>query len=162
VHESLNVPNKPPHRDLICPTDSGIFSIEDFENAQVGECRVDFFLLSSFFLLNLPQTFDARANRKIGLEVLTVLVATRVHRAVVGTTPPNVSRHEDNLRHFGTNGSDTGHRGVEFEGYHSPALSPLPTYSIGVRIFTVLTVGVDRGMCKRPRKEARDGSLLGL
>lgn len=54
VNERLNVSRTPPHRKLICSTDSDIFSIEEFENAQVGECRVDFFLLSSFFEVNLP------------------------------------------------------------------------------------------------------------
>jgi hypothetical protein len=53
-HERLNVRREPPHRDLISPTDSCIFSIEDVENAQVGEGRVDFFLLSSSFAVNLP------------------------------------------------------------------------------------------------------------
>jgi hypothetical protein len=97
-HERLNVPRQPPHRDLICPTNSGIFSIEDFEIAQVGECGADFFMLSSFFEVNLPQTFDALTNRNIGLMLLTVLVAARVQCAVVGITPPIMSRHEDDLR----------------------------------------------------------------
>jgi len=98
VHERLNVPRKLLHRDLICPTDSGIFSMEDFENAQVGECGVDFFTPCSFFEVNLPQTFDALTNRKIGLALLIASITARVQRAVVEITPSLMSRHEDNLR----------------------------------------------------------------
>jgi hypothetical protein len=98
AHERLNVSRQRPHRDFICPTKSGIFSIEDFENTQVGEGRVDFFLLGSFFEVALPQAFDARTNRNVGLALLIAAIATRVHRAVVEMTPSLMSGHQDNLR----------------------------------------------------------------
>src|SRR6202041_2589605 len=69
-------------------------------------------MLGSFFEVNLPQTFDARTNRKTGLALLIGAIARRVQRAVVEITPSPMSRHEDNLRHFGTNRSGTGHRQV--------------------------------------------------
>jgi hypothetical protein len=67
---------------------------------------VDFFLLRCFFEVSLAQTFDARTSRNIGLALLKVRIATRVHRADIGITPPIMSRHEDNLGHFGANGTD--------------------------------------------------------
>jgi hypothetical protein len=102
----------------------------------------------------LPQRFDTRPNRKFDLALLIAAIATRVQCAVIGIKPSRMSRHEDNLKRFDTNGSSTEHRWVEFKGYYKLAFDPSPTYSIDVRNSTVLTVGANRGICRRPREEA--------